>query len=181
MYATTHVLASVVISQHTPNLWWAFFISLLFHYILDFIPHGDRPIERWIKRGPYLARSITVMLVDITLLMIMIVTLYQQMSLPALSITIVAIIGGLLPDILWITYDFYVRHLKKRKLFNIFFKKWYTRFFFQYIEPVLDHHTRIHNYIDSIINTHKFPALVGALIQLSFVCLFIYLATTFWQ
>jgi len=180
MYATTHVLASIVISQHTPNAWWAFFISLLFHYILDFIPHGDRPIERWIKRGPYLARSITVMLVDITLLMIIIATLYRQTSLPAPAIVIAAIIGGLLPDILWIVYDLYIRHLKKRSLFNIFFKKWYTRIFFQYIEPVLDHHKNIHNYIDSIINTHEFPALAGAIIQFTCVGLFIFLAIIFW-
>ena len=144
------------------------------------IPHGDRPIERWIKRGPHLARSITVMLVDVTLLMIIIATLYRKTSLPAPAIIIAAIIGGLLPDILWIVYDLYIHHLKKRRLFNIFFKKWYTRIFFQYIEAALDHHTHIHNYIDSIINTHKFPALAGAIIQLTCVGLFIFLAITFW-
>lgn len=180
MYATTHVLASVVISQHVPNLWWAFFVALISHYILDFIPHGDRPVERWVRRGPHLARSLTVLITDMALLTVVFATIYKQTQLPSVAMLIAAVVGGMLPDVLWIIYDLYKRHLKRHRIFNIFFKNWYTRFLIVYVEPILDHHSRIHTYIDSMINTHKFPAFVGVIIQVVFAGIFVILATYFW-
>ncbi|MDD5040714.1 MAG: hypothetical protein PHY34_06250 [Patescibacteria group bacterium] len=180
MYATTHVLAGIVISQHTPNIWWAFFLSLLSHYALDFIPHGDRPVERWIKRGPHLARSITVLSIDFALLMVILATTYHQLKLPAPSVLTAALIGSLLPDFLWIVYDLYVRHMKKHRLFSPLFKRWYTRILITYIEPTLNHHKRIHSYIDSVLNTHHFPALIGTIIQITFAGVFALLAVYFW-
>ncbi|MFA5134304.1 MAG: hypothetical protein WC505_00760 [Patescibacteria group bacterium] len=180
MYVTTHVLASIVISQHTPNAWWAFSIALLSHYVLDFIPHGDRPVERWIKRGSHLKRSLVVVGIDGALLSFMILSLDRQIGLPPAPILMAAIIGGMLPDILWITYDLYCRYIKKRAFARALAGAGILGAFFKKIGFFLDHHTKIHHYVDHVINTHRFPALIGALFQLLFFGIFTVLAVYVW-
>jgi len=167
MFATTHVLASVVISQHTPNLWWAFLFSLFSHYLLDLIPHGDKPVDNWIKKGPRFRKSIMVFGFDSLLITIFFFTLYQKMTLPSLGILLAAIFGGMLPDILWVTWDFYKRYFQHRVLFWIFMEK---------IEPILDHHYRIHHYIENLFKEKAYPHIIGALVQIIFAGIFIVLA-----
>jgi len=167
MFATTHVLASIVISQHTPNPWWAFFISLLSHYFLDLIPHGDKPIEDWIKQGSHFKKSILVFGFDAILIGIFFLTLYQKMSLPAPSIVVAAIIGGMLPDILWVTWDLYKRYFKHKPTF------WAL---IDMVEPVLNHHYRLHHWIEHLLKDKAYPHLLGALVQIIFAGIFIILA-----
>lgn len=180
MYVTTHVLASIVISQHTPDPWWAFFIALLSHYVLDFIPHGDRPVERWIKRGGNLRRSLVVFGIDGALLTAMIWSLYHQIGLPPTSTLTAAIVGGMLPDVLWVSYDLYCRHIKKGSFANIIKRTRILGTSFKRLGFFLDHHKRIHHYIDHVINTHHFPTYVGVLFQLIFFGIFTVLAIYVW-
>ncbi len=168
MFATTHVLASIVISQHTPTPWWAFFISLLSHYFLDLIPHGDRPIDSWLKRGSYFKKAMIVFLSDAALLVIFFITAYQKMMLPRPAIVTAAIVGGILPDALWILYDMYKRYLERHGIFRLFLSR---------IEPLLNHHKKIHNYIDHSPINHKIsPIGLGIAAQILFLGIFIALA-----
>ncbi len=167
MFITTHVLASIVISQHTPNPWWAFGVSLFSHYLLDVIPHGDKPIEDWLQRGSHFKKSLMVFGFDLLLILIFFFTLYSKMALPGLSIVLAAIIGGVLPDVLWVVYDMHYRYLRHTALSKIFIKK---------IEPFLEHHRRLHHYIEHLIKDKLSPQFLGAIVQLLFTGIFIFLA-----
>jgi len=169
MFATTHVLASVVISQHTPSPWWAFFISLLSHYLLDLVPHGDKPIDEWIKRGSYFKRAITVFFTDIILITIFFFTLSQKMAFPSAPIFAAAIIGGMLPDVLWVIYELYKRYFEQFRVFRYPMVK-------SQLERILNHHRKIHNYIDSLVNKKITPSGLGVAIQILYLGLFIVLA-----
>ena len=168
MFATTHVLASVVISQHAPTPWWAFFVSLISHYILDLLPHGDRPIDEWLQKGNYFKKGLTIMATDMLLIALIFFTFAQRMSLPPPPILAAAVIGGMLPDVLWIMYKLYDRYLKRFAFF---------RRILLFLPAVLDHHRRIHNYIDHSPINHKLsPTQIGVAVQFLFLTIFIILA-----
>ncbi|MFA6098106.1 MAG: hypothetical protein WCV50_04880 [Patescibacteria group bacterium] len=169
MFATTHVLASVVISQYSPNAWIAFFISLFSHYLLDLIPHGDRLVERWIKSGNYFKKSVIIFLSDIALIAIFFITFYHQISLPSLKILVAAIIGGLLPDVLRVTQDLNERYLYKITVFHQVFTM--TR-----LDKILAYHKRMHDYIDYVFNKTITPNGIGVVIQALFLGIFLILA-----
>lgn len=54
MFATTHALAAIALSQTTSNLPTIFGLSFLSHIILDIIPHGDNILmANEIKEEPF--------------------------------------------------------------------------------------------------------------------------------
>jgi len=142
-------------------------IALFSHFLLDIIPHGDKPIEDWMNRGSHFKKSILVFGFDALLLAIFFFTLYQKMTLPTLGIVMAAIIGGMLPDILWVTWDLYKRYFRHRVFFWAMVEK---------IEPFLDHHYRIHHWVEHLIKDKAYPHMLGALVQILFAGIFIALA-----
>jgi hypothetical protein len=167
MFITTHVLASIVISQHTPNPWWAFAVSFFSHYFLDIIPHGDKPIEDWLQKGSHFKKSILVFGFDLLLISIFFFTLYSKMTLPRPGIVLAAIIGGTLPDVLWVLYDMHHRYLRHTFLSKVFIIR---------IESILEHHRRLHHYIEHLIKDKLSPQYLGAIVQIIFAGIFIFLA-----
>ncbi|MFH1207097.1 MAG: hypothetical protein V1668_00645 [Patescibacteria group bacterium] len=102
MFATTHILASIVISQHIPSPGWAFLISLLSHFLLDLIPHGDAPLGPWMAADPKKRRMALVLGADAFCSILFLVFFWQNGNLPNLSSLIPAMIGGVLPDFIWL-------------------------------------------------------------------------------
>ncbi|MBU1164940.1 hypothetical protein KKA15_05275 [Patescibacteria group bacterium] len=46
MFLTIHAATGVIIGQTTNNVTLAFFFGLIFHFVLDMIPHGDQALMR---------------------------------------------------------------------------------------------------------------------------------------
>ncbi|MFA6552862.1 MAG: hypothetical protein WCT27_00320 [Patescibacteria group bacterium] len=167
MFATTHILTSVVISQHIQSSWWAFFISLASHYLLDLIPHGDAPLGPWMTVDQKKRRLIYVLGTDAfcTILYLSILWLYGD--LPNLSILIPAMVGSVLPDFIWlVSYVLKKRDFKKNIL--------------PLIASVLDRVNAFHHAIHSVINQKIQKLWPGLLIQLIFIGGLIYL-TISWR
>lgn len=174
MLTTTHVLASIVISQHTPNPFWAFLIALISHYILDLIPHGDEYIHNWIKAGPFRKRVFYFLLIDLGILTVFLITVYLKAQLPNPKTLIFAIIGGTLPDIIFVSHGFiYQKYIirKQRKKWRSLFRKYLK------IEHLLRNHEKFHEFLHSVLHL-KASLEYGIVIQLFFITLFLLL--TFW-
>lgn len=169
MLLSTHVLAGIVISQHAPNPFWAFLISLVSHYILDIIPHGDQNIIKWIQRGPKKPRIFLFLAVDLSLLFIFLVNAYLKVQLPTPKILVAAVVGATLPDLLYFGHKYiYKKYLyHKEKLRNILRK--YLQF-----ERILDHNYKIHDYIHDLLHIN-IPLKFGALIQIVIIVILLYI------
>ncbi len=162
MFATTHILSGIIIGQHAPNAWWAFGISLISHYALDFIPHGDAPLGPWMVSDPKKRRLIYVLGADACISALMLAYFWANGKLPALSLLIPAILGALLPDLFWFIYFFFSQSnfLKNKfpKLFSIF-------------KRIDEFHHFIHSLVDKKIK----KIWPGITVQLIIVTIFVYL------
>lgn len=169
MLLSTHVLAGIVISQHAPNPFWAFLISLVSHYILDIIPHGDQNIIEWIKRGPKKPRMFLFLATDLSLLFIFLVTVYLKTQLPAPKILLAAIVGSSLPDLLYFGHEyFYKKYLYHKKTLRNILRK-YLQF-----ERILDHNYKLHDFLHELLHVNV-SLKFGALIQLVIIILLLYI------
>jgi hypothetical protein len=98
MYLTTHATVGILVSQTVDRPVWVFLLSMLSHFILDFIPHGDETIGEWIrkrKRNAFLLGAL-----DTGLLTVIVLILAQTQNLPEFAIMTAGILGAILPDLL---------------------------------------------------------------------------------
>lgn len=134
MFITPHTSVALWISTKTTNPILAFGLSLISHFILDIIPHGDEGMgehkETEKARRVYLRK---VAVVDVTLSTFLIyyyVASHQEFN-PWLLTAV--ILGAWLPDIMWITIE----------TFKIRFMYWYIRFH-TWVHRIIDYHYPLH-------------------------------------
>lgn len=169
MFVSTHVLAGIVISQYVPNPFWAFLVSLISHYVLDIIPHGDENLTKWIREGPTKTRIFLFFVIDLSLLFIFIITVYLRAKLPEPKIMLWAVIGATLPDTLYYGHKyFYKKYLYHKKNLRIILRK------YLHFEHLLDHNYKFHDYIHELLHI-TVPLKFGAFIQLIIIILLLYL------
>lgn len=116
MFATTHALAAVVLTQPFSHLPWIFGVSALSHILLDLTPHGDLRLI-----GKTSARSITTDLAtrqglsqrflvfaaaDLTVLLIILTLLFLKSTIDPTKM-LVAASGGIFFDVLGATTKFF--------------------------------------------------------------------------
>ncbi len=100
MYLSVHGSAALAIARFIPNPIIAFLASLLSHLMLDFIPHGDEFLTDTNDHNKNMKRLLGAAMIDGAVLVIFIlvfIALYPTMSL---SLMLISLLGGLLPDIL---------------------------------------------------------------------------------
>jgi len=105
MFLTAHSAIGIAIATKAANPWLAFVFAFIAHYFLDTIPHGDESIfnkskskkQRYSKILSFLTADLIV--TGIYVLIIMTKTPLNPIILFA------AILGSILPDILWGLYD----------------------------------------------------------------------------
>ncbi|PIS40770.1 MAG: hypothetical protein COT26_01450 [Candidatus Kerfeldbacteria bacterium CG08_land_8_20_14_0_20_43_14] len=162
MLLSTHALAGIVISQHINNVPAVFGLSIIAHYLMDMIPHGDEGLSQWIKRRPFRGFFITI-LTEIALLYVFIFTLHFKGTWPRPEIALAGLIGGILPDIIWSSYDLYrnfiLKHFpRSKKIIQDVFR----------LESFFEHHNRLHKWFHEAIERKiSFPA--GVFIQAAIV------------
>jgi len=98
MYLTTHATVGVLISQATDRPLWAFLFSLLLHFVLDFVPHGDESLGVWARKR--VRNMMLIGFTDIGLLTLFLVYLYTTQDLPRVAIITAGVFGAVLPDLL---------------------------------------------------------------------------------
>lgn len=78
----------------------AFIISIISHFFLDMIPHGDAHVYARFKRKENIKRAVAVVLLDAGATILFILFIFNtQVFISRLAVSL-AILGGILPDIL---------------------------------------------------------------------------------
>lgn len=98
MFLTVHAAAGLVIGQAVRQPAWAFSLSLLSHYFLDLIPHGDEGLGRWLYDRP--KRLWVIGFIDLILAGLVCVFFIQKVEGQNLVPLISGVAGGILPDFL---------------------------------------------------------------------------------
>ncbi len=98
MYLTTHAAVGVLISQTVDRPLWVFVLSVLSHFVLDFIPHGDENIGHWVREKK--KNALLIGIIDVGLLSLMLIFLYSTQSLPQMAPISAGVIGAVVPDLL---------------------------------------------------------------------------------
>lgn len=106
MFLTPHTSAALWISTKVTDPVLAFFLGVVSHFILDFIPHGDEDIgtHKKTKRGRfiYMMKVATVDFILSIALIYFFVTRQHEYNRPALA---GAVIGAWIPDLAWIAIE----------------------------------------------------------------------------
>lgn len=104
MYLTPHAAVGVLISQGVDRPLWIFLLSILSHFILDIVPHGDDTGERnddavrWVPKKIKL--TLLVSAIDLVLLTAMLALLYGTDNLPDRTRITAGVVGAVLPDLI---------------------------------------------------------------------------------
>ncbi len=143
MFLTVHAISSIIIGQHTGNIWLAFLSGVILHFLLDIIPHGDEIFAPASGRLSEIEarRMAKIGLVDL-LIMTSLLFIFYQNKIINLNLPIIAsVIGSIVPDLV---IGFYLIYR------------------YSWLEKYLSFHQTLHNMLKKI----AIPPLVGMAIQL---------------
>lgn len=91
MISSVHLLSSAAIANTTSGWWWAIFGPIVFHYVLDVIPHWNPDLKKW-----SISKYVMVAVIDFGLAVLVILWLLDwQISL----MMGVVMLFGILPDL----------------------------------------------------------------------------------
>jgi len=101
MYLIVHTPASLIIGSQINQPVLAFSLSFLAHLVLDIIPHDPKLINDWQNKNP-ISRTAVIATIDIILIIFFCYILYSCHKLNFSISVLFAIIGGIIPDALWV-------------------------------------------------------------------------------
>ena len=148
MFLTIHGAAATLISQHTPTIYWAFLLGLISHFILDFLPHENPSLKKWVKSKNEIKRYFYLALTDFSILTIITAILFSKLIFINPYIIVVGIAGAVLPDVLWGIH----------KVTN-----------WKFLKPYHDFHTWVHSIWEPDLKPYQVVALQGSLLILFLV------------
>ena len=162
MFITSHVLTGVFISQKVGNPWWVFLLSLLSHFILDFIPHGDEMIAKWRSQKNPKRRTLLVVTIDLITATVFILIILANTGEYQLLLLMAGIIGSILPDaishVLCPTGSYFLRgHHSIKKIIRKF----------NPLKPFITPHNILHEFIHNPFNK-TMPVKTGIIFQMTF-------------
>lgn len=111
MFLSVHSMVALTSIKYIHNPLLLFVVNFILHYVLDAIPHGDGDdLEKGFQKKNL--NYLTLACLDFIFVIITSFIFYQIYQ-PSINNIIFALIGAILPDILWGTYS-----LTKLKIFK---------------------------------------------------------------
>ena len=158
MFVTVHSAAATIIGKKISNSTLAFVLSLISHFILDLIPHGDESLGKKflgikIKNKEDFRILALYGSIDTCLLAIFLIFLFKNFSFATNDHVVWAIIGGILPDVLVAFY----------KITNL-----------KLLKPIADIHGRNHSWLIRKFKT-DIPLKYGVILQIILMSLIVWL------
>lgn len=145
MFLTAHSAIGIAIATKATNPWLAFILAFIAHYILDAIPHGDEVLFDKMKTKKEKYTKLSMMLIiDFAIIAIYLLLIMTKISLDPVII-FAAVLGSILPDVIWGLYD--IKPIKVLKPF-----------------------VKLHNICHNIFN-RKLSLKTGLIVQLLIVIL----------
>ncbi|KPJ85169.1 hypothetical protein AMJ57_04075 [Parcubacteria bacterium SG8_24] len=99
MFLVGHTAIGLAVASVTASPVGAFVLGLASHYAADAIPHGDEFVGRWAKRGNEPGRVAAVAALDGLIAMSIVLAFLPRAG--QLSVVAAAVVGAVLPDVLW--------------------------------------------------------------------------------
>lgn len=155
MFLTIHAIFALIFIKFAPNIFWAFIIGFVSHFILDAIPHGDKEMETWSDEKKT-QRMPAIAFFDILMLLIVWYLLNKNLNLP-FDIGLFLILGAIVPDAIQAAY--------------IAFSN----------KPFTNKYYKFHEYIHKLILKKLISMKIGFFIQLTSLIFFIYLLTLLYK
>lgn len=126
MYLSVHTPTSLIIGSQVGNPLLAFIFAFIAHLILDIIPHDPiifKDFDQWTDKKK-IKKFFIMACIDFVVLGIFLIILFlnQKLNLNNYSIW-AAIIGGILPDILWGLNDLSGKKIKILNKYGYFHHK----------------------------------------------------------
>ena len=135
MYLTVHGATAMVVARAVPNPFLAFILSLISHFVLDFIPHGDEHLlKSHFTRSQTMRRVVGVAAVDGIVLVGFLAIFFWVGPAVSLGTLLASLVGALLPDLLQGIY---------------FATEW------KWLKPFQDFHLGIHNASNHRLTWHQ--------------------------
>lgn len=145
MLLTPHAAAGIAISQHVHNPLAVLGLSILSHFVLDLVPHGDQKIFGGNNNEPYRWKPIlTVEIIDIAILIAIVAWMAGQPLNTSTYLMTFGVLGGVLPDLL--SSFFPVLHARMSWL-------WLVRWIYRLTKPTgLRYFARGHNWLHNVFH-----------------------------
>lgn len=158
MFLTTHAAAGALISQQIHSPAAAFFISILAHFVMDFIPHGDQTLyQEWLPEKR--RRAIILGGIDLIATAIMVVALFEITDPAQVNVFSAAIAGSLFPDLLSNVFPFIHKTFREVVIFRPL-KILRSKVFL--LHPLFKQHNwlhkNFHSFVDNFFNYQVSPA-----------------------
>lgn len=125
MFMTVHAASGAVIGQSINNIYLAFILGFLSHFILDLVPHGDHNLIEGYYNKKKVMRMISLIVIDSIAMATFILLIFNKISFSNPVAVAAGIFGAILPDLL----------VGIAEMSNKYFSRFY------------DFHTKIHNKI----------------------------------
>ncbi len=103
MFLTVHTVAAVAISEPITSRIAGFIAGVVSHILLDFFPHGDKGLEKWIEKQPdqKMLRTLIVALVDIVFVFAFTLIAIHYLPVKNTEVAYWTAVGAILPDLIW--------------------------------------------------------------------------------
>lgn len=150
MLISVHTATGVIIAQKiTASALGVFILGIIFHFILDFIPHGDTKLFHWFSRRIHRDMILSLSILDTFITIFYLLYIFTYTKIPESAHIFWAILGSILPDFLTTYYEIFRPKILK---------------------PFRHFHNYIHDYIPL-----KMTVKQGLLLQLVFIICLIYI------
>lgn len=100
MLVTFHAAAGAVIGEHLNHAYWAFIFAFISHFILDFIPHGDREHIKHFALGERLKFILGVRIIDAIATLVLAIIIFKTSFFVHPVSVAWGILGAVVPDFL---------------------------------------------------------------------------------
>lgn len=158
MFLATHAAAGALISQQVNSPTLAFFISILAHFVMDFIPHGDQTLyQEWLPNKR--RRAILFSGIDLLVTAGMVILLFENTDPARVKVFSAAIAGSLFPDLLSNAFPFIHQTFREVVIFRPL-KILRSKVFL--LHPLLKQHNwlheKFHSFVDNFFDYRISPA-----------------------
>ncbi|MBU4347638.1 hypothetical protein KKD19_03505 [Patescibacteria group bacterium] len=152
MFLTVHGSAAILISEHTNSISLAFILGFISHFILDFLPHENPGLSKWVKKSNEIKKYFFLALADFSLLTIVTAILFFNTTFTNPHVIIAGIFGAILPDVLWGIH----------KATN-----------WKFLKPYHDFHTWIHSIWEPNLEPYQMAVIQAGLLTLFIILIII--------
>jgi hypothetical protein len=150
MLISVHTATGVIIAQKmaTPAL-GVFSLGIIFHFLLDFIPHGDAKLFHWFSRRIHRDMILSLSILDAFVTIFYLLFIFTYTNIPESTHIFWAVLGSIMPDFL-------------------------TTYYAIFKPRILKHFSQLHDYVHNYIPS-KMTVKQGLLLQFVVIICLIYI------